>query len=543
MWLVLLLAFAEATVLEATLRAVTPDTVAFNRVRASTPPPITEAPVEYNVNKIIVLGAGSAGLLSAVTLKRLLPNADVSVVYSSRIPVIGVGESTTAYLPTFLHRTLQLDPARFYREVKPSWKLGIKFIWGDPRDSHFNYTFDGILGLRPDLLGKRTSYYCLDDANDYSHFSALMDRDLAPFYQGRNNQIQMQGGYGYHVQNRQFLEYLKSVAVQLGVELIDGDVTKANQAEDGSVKSLQLEDGREVMGDLFIDCSGFRSMLLSKTMGEKFASYDQSLFCDTAVVGSWSNTDGTINPYTTAETMDHGWCWRIDFDDHITRGYVYSSQFCDEETATAELRAKNPQIGEVRSIKFTSGRYENFWNKNVVAIGNSSGFVEPLEATALHLIAQQLTSIAGVLVDGDGRIWPEVIREENRQFQRSWDEVRDFLALHYKFNFHSDTPFWQHCQNETDLGFTKELVEMYSKIGPHRSCEGLIPLESMFSFDGYLAMLIGMRVPTTYTNQFSVTDKEDYARYRDRIRADVSQALTVRQAHQAVATNQFQWPK
>jgi tryptophan halogenase len=499
--------------------------------------------VVFDVKKIVVLGGGSAGFLSAVTLKRLLPNIQICCVYSSRIPEIGVGESTTAYLPTFLHRTLQLDPARFYREVKPSWKLGIKFIWGAADTPHFNYTFDGILGLRPDLLGKRTSYYCLDDSADYSHFSALMDRDLAPFYRGRNNQIQMQSGYGYHIQNKPFLNYLKSVAEQLGVEVIDGEVTQVIQAEDGGVQSLKFADGREVPGDMFVDSSGFRSMLLKQTMGEKFVSYENSLFCDKAIVGSWSNADGTINPYTTAETMDHGWCWRIDFDDHVTRGYVYSSQFCDEETATAELRAKNPKIGDVRSIGFTSGRYENFWNKNVVAIGNSSGFVEPLEATALHLIAQQLTSLAGVLVDGDGRVWPEVIQEENRQFRRSWDEVRDFLALHYKFNFHSDTPFWKQCQNDTELGFTKELVEMYAKIGPHRSCEGLIALESMFSFDGYLAMLIGMKIPTEYKNRFSADDQADYSKYRDRIRTDVSHGLTVRQTHAAIGNNQFQWPK
>ncbi len=482
--------------------------------------------------------------MSAVTIKRLLPQLQVKVVFSSKIPVIGVGESTTAYLPTFLHNTLQLDQKRFFDQVRPSWKLGIRFLWGHPDDSHFNYTFDGILNLRPNPLRKRTSYYCLDDGRDYSHFSALMDRDLAPCYFGYGGRYQVQTGVGYHVPNSNFLSFLRTVADELGVEFVDGNVVDVHQDESGDVASIGLEDGRQVEGDLFVDCSGFESILLGRTMGVAPFRYGDSLYCDRAAVGSWTNEGDTVLPYTTAETMEHGWCWRIDFDDHVTRGYVFSSQFCDDETAIKELRQKNPRVGEdIRMVRFNSGRREEFWKGNVIGIGNSSGFVEPLEATALHLIAQQLTSVCGVLIDSNARVEPKVIAEENRQYQRAWDEVRDFLALHYKFNQRVDSPFWRHCRQETSLGRAEEFVEMYQAIGPHRSCEGLIPLESMFKYDGYLAMLIGQRVETAYRNDFGEDDLRQWNVYRDAIRNDVAQAVPVRNAYDICHAPQWQWPR
>ena len=415
------------------------------------------------VRKVVVLGAGSAGYLSAVTIKRLLPELDVSIVHSAKIPVIGVGESTTAYLPRFLHETLALDQARFFREVKPVFKLGIRFIWGAPEDTHFNYTFDGLLQVRPNPLRKRLSYYCLRDWNDFGHFSALMDRQLAPCYFTYGGQYQLQKGYGYHINNRLFLQYLQGIANELGVTNVIGDVVEVTRGEDGSCQELVLEDGRKLCGDLFVDCSGFASVLLKQQMLERYQSYDQSLFCDRAAVGSWAN-DGVVNPYTTSETMNHGWCWRIDFADRITRGYVFSSQFCSDDEAIAELQQKNPLIqDDIQIVRFRSGRYENFWSGNVLAIGNASGFVEPLEATALHLIAQQLTSVCGALLDADLRIEAEVIREDNRQYRRAWDEVRDFLALHYKFNRHSNSPFWRHCRNDTDFGRRSDACRHVSK--------------------------------------------------------------------------------
>ena len=202
------------------------------------------------------------------------------------------------------------------------------------------------------------------------------------------------------------------------------------------------------------------------------------------------------------------------------------------------MKQKNKGLADdLRVIRFSCGRYENFWIKNVVGIGNASGFVEPLEATALHLIAEQIATFCGSLLDADLQIVPAGQNVDNEQFRRAWDEVRDFLALHYKFNRSLDTPFWRHCQAHTDLGGAEQLVELYQQLGPHRSLDSLISKVNMFGFEGYLALLIGQQLPMEYKFQLSEEDRQDWAQYRAGVRADIQDALPVRESLQKM------WPQ
>ncbi len=486
------------------------------------------------VKTVCIVGAGSAGFLAAVTIKRLLPRLKVTIVYSPNVPVIGVGESTIDFFARFLHQHLQLERQRFFREVEPSWKLGVRLQWGPPDRSHFNYSFDRVLYSRPEPLRKRTAYYCLDDLQDAGPLSALMDRSLSPVLLSADGRHRLLPGAAYHLENKKFLAYLKRLAAELGVEFVEADVADVLCNEAGYVSELCLEDGQRLAADLFVDCSGFRSLILGKKLGVRYVSYADALFCDTAVIGSFQRT-GDIAPYTTAETMDHGWCWKIEFRDRVTRGYVYSSHFCDQDDAVRELKTKNPKLGDdLRLVKFPSGRYENYWVKNVVAIGNASGFVEPLEATALHLIAVQLLSLCGALQDSDFYLDPRAQDLENLQFRRVWDDVRDFLAVHYKFNERLNTPFWQHCRRETQLGEAQALVEAYEALGPHRSCEVYVPRESIFAYDGYLAMFLGMRVATRYESRLTDEDHRDWKRYQESIRSGIANAAAVRESLEIV---------
>ena len=492
------------------------------------------------IKSVCIVGAGSAGFLSAVAFKRLMPNLDVKVVYSSKVPVTGVGESTTDIIPRFLHQQLQLDTKRFFAEVRPSWKMGIRFEWGAPEQSHFNYGFDQVYSVQNRPLQRRGAYYALTQPEDAGYFSALMDRDASPLV-SVNGQFQLLPGGAYHIPNAPFLTYMKKIAEELGVRLLDGDVIGVETNNSGEVAHLKLEDGREISADMFVDCSGFGSLLLAKTMGEKYVSYSDTLFCDKAVIGSWKR-NGAIKPYTTTETMDHGWCWRIEFEDVVTRGYVFSSQFCSDDEAIAEMKNKNPELGdEVRAIKFPSGRYENYWSKNVVAIGNASGFVEPLEATALHLIAVQLSAVCAAIIDSNYQILPAVRDTINRQFRTMWDDVRDFLAVHYKFNRKLDTPFWQHCRAETGLGEAQGLIDFYTHAGPNRLGEAYLPRESIFRYEGYLTMLIGQKVPTQFEANLNDQEKLEWDQHRQRIRGIVANALPVRDALQIVNNPQFKW--
>jgi tryptophan halogenase len=493
------------------------------------------------VKKICVVGAGSAGYLSALTLKRLSADMEVTIVRSATVPVIGVGESTTANFPSYLHKAIGLDRGQFYREVRPSWKLGIKFLWGAPGVSHFYYPFDCRVDFKRVDLPQIDGYFCLSDPQGSTPYSVLMDQGHSPCFLRQGRYI-VDEGFGYHIDNQAFIAFLEAKAEEQGIRCVVGDVVEVDHNDSGTVESLRLSDGREVTGDLFVDCSGFRSLLLGQTIGEPYVSYGDTLFCDTAVIGSYRRDD-PILPYTTAETMDHGWCWQIEYDDRVTRGYVHASDFCSPDEAARELKQKNPQIGDdLRTIKFPSGRYENFWVDNVIGIGNASGFVEPLEATALHLISQQLRIVCQTLIESNRRIVPEMRRLQNMRYREMWDDVRDFLALHYKYNHWSDTEFWKHCRDTIDLRTAAPLVDVYREVGPSTQLRKLISSESMFGFSGWMTMLIGQRVTTTFDPELNAGDWRRWNEWRHRTEQEASATLPMRDALEKVYDPSWIWP-
>jgi tryptophan halogenase len=493
------------------------------------------------IKTICVVGGGSAGALSALTLKRLLPGRKVVVVSAPNIPVIGVGESTTAYLPVFLHQQLALDRARFHKEVKPSWKLGIRFIWGPPETSHFNYPFSFELSERTGNLRKRAAYYYRELGGSSGIFSSLMDQDKSPIIKNKGRYHSIDLPYGYHIDNARFLKYLKKLAAEAGVESIEGTILDTQKHADGNIANLLLDDDRRIEADLFVDCSGFQSLLLNKAMGEQFVSYSPPLRCDTAIVGDIPRT-GTICPYTTAETMDNGWCWKIELPDRVSVGYVHASDFCSLDQAHDELLRKNPGLtDDLRTVRFPSGRYQNFWNKNVIGIGNASGFVEPLESTALHVICEQLVMVCGTLLDSDYRIEPTAVADANSRFRRSWDAIRDFLAVHYKFNTRSHSEFWKVCRAETDLGQAEEIVRLYQELGPHVAMKQAIVTDTLVQLEGYLALLLGQQVPTKSRSLFDEQDKQDWQGLQDQYQSTSALAISLREALGIVAQPGWNW--
>jgi len=431
------------------------------------------------------------------------------------------------------------------REVKPSWKLGLRMEWGDPAETHFNYPFERFLDQKAAELEKVTAFYSLDGMTDSSHYGAMMDRGLAPCMI-QNGRAAVDPRAAYHIPNKNFIDYLHRKVKQLGADVIDGEIVEVNRHDSGDVKSLQLKDGREIEGDFFVDCTGFESLLLKKTMGAKFVSFGDALLCDAAVVGSWKRPedDANIHPYTTAETMDHGWCWRIDFLDIVTRGYVFSTAHCSPDDAMRELKEKNPALGDdLRVIRFPSGRYDRFWIGNVAGVGNASGFVEPLEATALHLIAAQCWALVAAIRDGDRHPSEAIKAIENRHYAESWDDVRDFLALHYRFNRKLDTPFWQHCREKIPLGGAEELVAAYAETGPALPLGGLIPPASIFGYIGYINLLVGQRVPTMSRMRLNEDESRHWEAHRQRVREAIKPALPVKDALLRVYRECRFWPK
>lgn len=407
------------------------------------------------IQRILVLGGGSAGFLAAISLKLKIPDLDVTVVRSQAMGVIGVGEATTFAFPNYLHGKLRIDPSEFHRNAQPTWKLGIRFLnWGPRR--HFDYTFRPQVTSRWEDLPKPNGYYCYEDFEYADSFPALMSHDKA-FLRNKYGGPHIGTDVAYHIENRTFVAYLETYAARCGIVIHDDIVSEVKQDDNGIV-GLVLQSGRTMAADLYIDCSGFASLLLSKTLHEPYISFKPSLFCDRAIWGGWERTDEPIRPYTTAEAMDAGWCWRIDHEFLINRGYVYSNAFLSDDDAEREFRAKNPKVQTTRPVKFVTGRHERAWVKNVVGIGNAAGFVEPLESTSLGVICDGSDSLVNSLLECNRPPTPTVVRQYNKRFGVKWDNIRGFLAVHYKFNTRMDTPFWRECRAACDLSTAAEVV-------------------------------------------------------------------------------------
>lgn len=455
--------------------------------------------------ELLVLGGGTAGFLTALTLRKRMPEARITVLQSSKLGVIGVGEGSLRQLPGFLHRYLGIDPKTFFEQVRPTWKLGIRFVWGG-RD-HFDYTFSPQLDVthpHPDLTHPM-GWYCQDEMRNHCVASVLMDNDFV-YRADPNGEPIIEGDFGYHLENHRLAAFLERTATAQGIEQIDDTVLDV-EVDDSGVKKLLLESGGEATADLFVDCSGFASLLIGKHLFEDFVSYRDSLFCDRAVIGGWERTDEPVHPYTTSETMNCGWCWQIEHEDRINRGYVYSSDFISDDEAEAEFRAKNPKLTDTRIVYFRSGRYRNAWVKNVVAIGNSAGFVEPLEATAIGAICSIARALAETVGECGARVSDAVRDQFNHYNARSWDTIRDFLAVHYRFNTRVDNAFWRACRNDVALHGAERIVDFYRHNGP--SALWRLTLEDpvcRFKLDGYYTMLVGQQVPHARMNEVSDTE-------------------------------------
>lgn len=491
------------------------------------------------ISSIAVLGAGSAGLMVALTLKRKLPQLAIRVVRSPDIGIIGVGEGTTAVFPRHFFEYLKMKPRDFYTEAQPTWKMGIRFLWGPRRE--FFYTFSFEFERRLPELTRNNGFYYADEFPWLGHASAFMAHDKV-FPRRPDGLPQFHNNHAFHIENKTFVGWLENRCREHGVAITDATV----RAETGGagIAALVGETGERITADLFVDASGFRSELLGRTLTEPFRSYADSLFCDRAVVGGWPRGAGEpILPYTVAETMEAGWCWRIDHEHLINRGYVYSSKFLSDDVARDEFLRKNPKVSpETRSVKFRSGRYERSWVGNVVAVGNAAGFVEPLEATALQVICIEASTLADALLDSLGEPTPTLIKLYNRYNGDQWDDIRNFLAVHYRFNTRLDNPFWRACRAEVALHGAQDIVDWYRENGPSvLAGVTLVHPSNSFRMDGFLALLVGQKVPYHKPYDPPAAERDFWRRHCQTLAAEAQKGMNSEEALQAIRTPGLNW--
>jgi tryptophan halogenase len=487
---------------------------------------------------LLVLGGGSAGLIAAMTVKRVMPRVAVQVVRSAEIGVIGVGESTTPNMPYHLFQYLGINQRRFYAMVEPTWKMGIHFLWGS-RPS-FEYSFEPQLDVHFPELSRPNGYYCDDDFSHMNLQTSLMAEKKAFDRQPNGGGPVIPSWHALHLDNPKLVAALEIFAREAGIEFIDGVMEGAQRGPAG-ISAIILQDGRRLAADFFIDASGFRSELLGRTLEEPFISYSASLFNDRALVGSWPRTDETILPYTTAETMDAGWCWQIEHVGEINRGYVYSSSAISDDDARAEFQRKNPKIQiRDRIVKFRTGRYHRGWVDNVMAIGNACGFVEPLESSALMVICWQCETFVE-FVNFVG-ITPSVQELFNTKWAATWDELRDFLTLHFSANTRLNTPYWEHCREDADDSRLDALLDFYEENGPTGfSRYHLNNTGSQFGIEGFLTLLVGQQYPYRNRHQPTAAECQVLNARRAQFKAQAQNGLDVKEALRYVNHPQWRW--
>jgi tryptophan halogenase len=461
------------------------------------------------LSKIVVVGGGTSGWLAAAMLRHhLKPElCDIELIESEDIASIGVGESTVPPFVGLIQR-LGIDEQDFIRATDATYKLGIQFVgWHRRSDSYF-HPF-GVIG-KP--IGTHDFYQCWLKARargdrsslgDFSPCNVMAENGrFFPPSRARNTPI---GGanYALHIDASLSAAYFRRYAEARGLKRTEGRVTDVRRRDNGFIDHIVLADGREIHGDFFIDCTGARGVLIDKALGVESVDWSNYLLCDRAITVR-TEREGPLPPYTQATAQKSGWLWRIPLQRRIGHGSVYSSRFCSDDEARSTLlrNVGGAGLDESRTIPFTAGHRREFWKLNCLSVGLAGGFIEPLEATAIHLIARGLDFFLRYFPTRDCD--PALIREYNRRMIADFEEVRDFVVLHYSATDRNDSPFWQACQQIPLPETLQERIELFKSQGAMR--EGVDPL---FRASSWQSVFEGMGIrPRAYSPR---VDNLDYA--------------------------------
>ena len=421
--------------------------------------------------RVVIIGGGTAGWMTAAAIARLLPHrAEVHLIESEAIGVVGVGEATLPHIRAFNER-LGIPEAEFMARTRATFKLGIEFRdWGAIGDSYihpfgtfgtgsgavdFHHYYTRLVREGAELPPlDRLSYACALAREGRFAMPETDRRSLAGTF-----------GYAYQFDALLFAPYLRGLAEEMGARRSEGIVVDVERdGESGDIVAVTLADGTRIEGDLFVDCSGFRSLLLGEALGEPFEDWSRWLPADRAVAMP-CRTETAVTPYTSAIAMPAGWRWRIPLQHRTGNGYVYASGFLSDDAAAAALRGvvEGEALADPRPLRFKAGRRRQSWSHNCVGIGLASGFLEPLESTSIYLVQQAITLLVELFPDG--RTSAADRDEFNRVIDLEYDRIRDFLILHYHATTRSDSPFWDYVRTMPIPDSLSEKLELWRRRG------------------------------------------------------------------------------
>lgn len=454
---------------------------------------------ENKIMKYVIVGGGTAGWMAASILSRSLNNSgcEIELIESPYTPTIGVGEATIPSIMDVLH-FLKIPAKDFIAKTNATFKLGIKFVDWHTKGEHYWHQF-GLIGSKID--GKEFYQHWLKhnfnggklDLTDFSPSIALAKQNKF-FIPDPKHPTNLSGStYALHFDAGLVAEYLREYCKAKNVKVIKAHVNKVNLTEDGRISDLSLDEGENIAGDFFIDCSGQKGLLIKDALRVGFENWQHYMPVNKAVAMQTEKMDN-LPPYTESIAHQHGWRWQIPLHNRTGNGYVYCSDYCSDEEAI-ELLKKNvigKPITEPKIIEFTTGKREKIWYKNCLAVGLSSGFLEPLESTSIYLIMKVMLNFVQSIPDKN--LHQGTITEFNRLMDIEYKCIRDFIVLHYCTSNRKDSDFWNMWQNlpipkslETKLDLFKEHGRLYNN------------KLDLFSEYSWYAVLEGMKVrPKSY---------------------------------------------
>ena len=476
--------------------------------------------------RIVVAGGGTAGWMSAAAIARTMGRtAEVTLIESDAIGTVGVGESTIPPLVTY-NRLLGISEADFMRETQATFKLGILFDgWKDGSDRYF-HSF-GTTGqdhwsagfqhfwLNGRERGQDAAYdaYCLE-------LAAAMEGKFAHLPDERMN-------YAYQLDSSLYAHFLRRMAEGDGARRIEGKISRvALDGESGDVTALHLESGSVVESDLFLDCTGFRALIIEQALHAGYDDWSHWLPCDSAIAVQTENVRPPV-PYTRAMAHGAGWQWRIPLQHRTGNGIVYCSRYLDRDSALDQLlgNVEGVVLTEPNNIRFVTGARRRQWHRNVVAIGLSGGFMEPLESTSIHLIQRAILRLIRMMPGG--AISPRDIAEFNDQQFVDMEQIRDFLILHYKATNRRDSAFWRQCAAMEVPESLAQKIALFRETGRvfRRN-------EELFAENSWVQVMMGQGIePAAYHPIAAKLPDQELAKFLGTLRENVARTVAGLPSH------------
>ncbi|WP_291843522.1 tryptophan halogenase family protein [Maricaulis sp.] len=480
-----------------------------------------------HLSKICILGGGTAGWMTAAALSNKFKNLDleITLVESDQIGTVGVGEATLPHIRYF-NQALGIDEADFMRSTEATFKLGIEFCdWGQ-RGDRYIHPF-GDYGQPIDDLDFHQFWLKQRQAGN-PHRLSEYSYPIVAAEQGRfripgsdTTAIGSNFGYAYQFDSSLYAGYLRRYAERLGVTRIEGRVVDvARHTETGDITAIALDNGQSVAAELFVDCSGFRGVLIEQALGSGYDDWSEWLPCNRAVAVPCESR-GTLLPYTRATARTAGWQWRIPLQHRTGNGHVYWDAFISDDEAADQLMSTldGPALADPKQLFFKTGRRRKFWNRNVVSIGLSAGFLEPLESTSIHLIQEGITTLIELFPTG--RVDSRDVDEYNERMGLNFERVRDFLLLHYVATQRDDSEMWRYFRNMTLPDSLQEKITAWTSRGYVLRYEF-----GVFLPPSWVAVMLGQNlVPAAYDPRIDRFETPDLDTRLERIRQETASAV------------------